>query len=215
MRIVNKGSKFNWKMCYAEALKGLYDEERALIEVLINDRGFTLYELLKDDKSLLEDLQEDYKVYDEDEKKEAIEQYYQDLFDDMGLEAFSQNWVDNNIDRFVDMEVFDDVMRESFEAYVYNLNEYELEDEFEQYGVNDRYDLLEAMIDNESSSTEWFESCYGNYEFNILARNHVDVSKMLSLLIEDCDDDGILASYDNIEHEVVVAGNLLFIYRNN
>ena len=215
MKIVNKGSKFNWKISYDEALKGLYDEEKALIEVLINDRGYSLYELLKDDKSLLEDLKEDYKVYDEDEKKEAIEQCYQDLFDDVGLEAFSQNWVDNNIDRFVDIEVFDDVMRESCEAYVYDLNEYELEDEFEQYDVDDRDDLIDAIIDNESSSIEWFKSCYGNYEFNILARNNVDVSKMLSLLIEDGDDDGILASYDNIEHEVFIAGNLFFVYRDN
>jgi hypothetical protein len=92
---------------------------------------------------------EEYLVVTEDEARDIAEESIQSIFDDLGLESFTetfQDWIQENA---LNSDWFEDAMRESFDSYVSDI---ESED-------SDTFDnrLIEELFDNELLTIDDFE----------------------------------------------------------
>lgn len=80
-----------------------------------------------------------YLVCDEDEARELAENYISETIDDMGLEAFSENFQEWIISNALDTEWFDEAMRESYESYVDDI-ESESDSTYDNRLIQEMYD---------------------------------------------------------------------------
>lgn len=81
----------------------------------------------------------DYLVLDEEEARDLAEESINSSIDEMGIEAFSeefQNWVMNNA---VDTKWFDEAMRESYESYVDDIKD-ETDSTYDNRLIQEMYD---------------------------------------------------------------------------
>ena len=63
----------------------------------------------------------DYLVCTDEEADEAARQDVKDLFDDMGLESFSESFQETIIENYVDSDIFDDDMQQSNLSYAHDI----------------------------------------------------------------------------------------------
>lgn len=92
----------------------------------------------------------DYLVVTEDEAEELAKEDIRNLFDELGLESFTSSFRDWIIMNALDNEWFEDAVRESYEAYVEDI-----EDEASSMGYENR--LIEEMHDHQVLSDDDFE----------------------------------------------------------
>ena len=172
---------------------------------------------------------ESYYVVDEEEAEQLAKEDIENLFDDMGLESFTEyfrNWI---IENALDKDWFEECVRESTESYVNDI-EYEdgrLQEELLDRGIiteedvesgydvddaKERYvELLMEDID------DYVEYCGFNFGWKWVSEvaereNLIDMDVVTKQCIYE---DGVahfIARYDGNEHDL---GNGLFAYRNN
>lgn len=179
----------------------------------------------------------EYLVGDYDSSYDAAVEGVKSLLDDIGLEGV--NNPEYFIDKYFDESVFDDMVREDAENYVYDIksesdSEYEnrfyaecidkgllTEDEFAdgEYDDDDLTDkFVDSYIDNYGSPSDYFESLYGRNwarEIRGWGDNYIDYDGIAEEIV---DMDGManeLASYDGHENEEEVNDETYYIYRTN
>ena len=140
-----------------------------------------------------------YRVLTEYEIHNEFYHYQMDLFNDLGLNAYS-DWVQEYIiNNFVDIEWFVDLQHDMI------VNDFDSMDEEEQlqfaqsYGINDSEDArdvyLEVMF--EEDSVEWYRNAVGERDFRdvLLQYNLIDFDKVVDYILEE-DGYECLAVYD-------------------
>ena len=179
---------------------------------------------------------EEYFVVTEDEGRELARQDIENVFDDLGLEAFApdfQDWILNNA---VDTSFLEDFVREDYQNYAYDI-ESESDDEYgtrlaaecvengliseedfedgEYIGDEDLQELLtEYLCDQVTDYREWFEWNFGGDELSRILKDNLVVD--MDAIVDECLTwDGVahfVASYDGDEIEL---GDDLYAYRVN
>lgn len=179
---------------------------------------------------------EEYFVVDHDEAEELTREYIEETVDEMGLSAFTprfQDWIINNACK---TSWFEDACKESYDNYVYDIqneedeeygtslaaecveNELISQEDFEdgQYvGDEDLAELLsEYLFDQVDDYVEWFRDNFGDRDFDefVSENNLFDIDHIVNECILV---DGIahfIASYDGEEIEL---DNDLYAYRVN
>lgn len=160
-------------------------------------------------------------VLDDSEADEYYKDYQKELIDELGLESFSGSFQDWIIDNCIDEQHFFDIMNESNECYLDNIEvecsntgEYDnrLEEEIAENGCSDREEYLNFLNSNYDNAIEWYKFNFGNEQFTDYIKDNdyvIDWDKV----IEECksvDGRGTLSSYDGNEIELE---NGYFAYR--
>lgn len=172
---------------------------------------------------------ESYYVVDEQEAEQLAKEDIENLFDDLGLESFTEYFRDWIIENALDKDWFEECVRESTESYVDDI-EYEdgrLQEELLDRGIITEEDI-ESGYDVEDAKEryvellmedidDYVEYCGFNFGWKWVSEvaereNLID----MGVVVEQCIyEDGVahfIARYDGEEHDL---GNGLFAYRNN
>lgn len=124
----------------------------------------------------------DYLVVDEDEARELAEEDIRNLYDELGLESFTESFRDWIIMNALDNEWFEDAIRESFESYVEDI-----ENEDGSMGYENR--LIEEMHEHQVLSDDDFEIDEDGEPNLSELKEDVDIDdkkeEFIDLLIED------------------------------
>lgn len=207
-------------MTIEEMKKNLYDDEKALLQVLINHYGYSEEELLIDNAELLNSLKEDFEIKcGEDERKQALKEYYKNIYDDLGLEAFNSDWLENNVfnnEDIIDIKWFNTAQNESNEAYANDIDDERLSEEMEDVGVDTKEDYIEHMNNYYENGLLWHKENFGKSETNMVIKeyNLINEDALIEKLMES-EEYSLLAGYDGIEHTIEIFGNTFYIYKNN
>ena len=208
---------------------GLDEEEKEEIEV---DRH--------NDKLLTYDGDE-YLVVDDDEADEEFEDYQRALWDDMGIESFSESFQDWIMSNAIDSSWFEDAMDESNRFYAEDIKDersrdyanrlveecYENglidDDDFEkdedgepnyEECTKDEDDLIDMLVDymREDDAIRWYRDTFGDDDFKkVVIDNNLVDFDEVIDEVKSWDGRGCLATYDGNENE---EGDF-FIYRTN
>lgn len=171
------------------------------------DKKLALAEYLGIDESEVEEIdtdefetpEGDYRVFTDEEADEEFRAYEESIFDDLGLESFSQKFQDWILDNAIDEEAVNDFIDNEIE---YFRNEEEDED------------LLNYLLSLETTDDKisYIKELYGDMEgFSDWAKDHIDLDAVFEE-IKDSDGRGILADWDGEELELP---NDFYAYRVN
>lgn len=147
---------------------------------------------------------ETWRVLDDEEADEAFEYYQKDLLRDLGLTSFSSWAKDYIMENCVDVDWFEDCMRQSYETYVEELKqEKRLEDEMNEVGVEDEEEFIEHLCGQWHDGIEWYMEQYGTEECEMAIENNnlYDTDKVIEY-VKEHDGRGCLALYDGQEIEL-------------
>ena len=189
------------------AMLGLEEEERKDVEISrYSDRVVTYYN-------------EEYLVVTEEEADEEFREYQLSLIEEVGLQAFSEMAQQYIIDNFCDNETLSAYIREDFEVYVENIKHEgnRLEREMEEAEVSTEEEYVDYLCEEwEGNEVEYFISNFGEEYFSkMVTENHLINWDDVIDWIEREDGRECLASYDGVENEVGVDGEVMYIYRTN
>ena len=186
---------------------GLGEEERENIEISsYSDSVITYYN-------------EEYLVVTEEEAEEEFRDYQQSLIEDLGLQAFS-NWAQQYIiDNFCDNETLSAYIREDFEVYVENIKHEgdRLEREMEEAEVSTEEEYVDYLCEEwEGKEAEYFISNFGEEYFSqmVIENYLINWDDVIDWAERD-GGRGCLASYDGVENEVEIEGEVMYVYRTN
>lgn len=171
----------------------------------------------------------DFLVYIDEEADEEHTQYIQNLWDDIGLESFTESAQEYIIQNFGESDWLDEAMRESYQFYIDDIRE-EIEDEdeegneitrlqteMEEERTETEEDFLNHLCEQWENGVEWYKSNFGENEFSEMAKKYMDFD--IEAIAEYCrDNDGrghSLASYDGEENEITIEDEVFYIYRTN
>lgn len=144
-----------------------------------------------------------YRVLTEYEIHKEFYHYQMDLFDDLGLNAYSDWAQEYIINHFVNTDWFDDLQYDMI-ANDFDTMEEEEQMQFAQtYGINDLDDARELYIEQmfEEDSVEWYRNIAGERDFKdvLIKYNLINFDQVVDYIL---DEDGYecLATYDgNLE----------------
>jgi hypothetical protein len=171
----------------------------------------------------------DYYVVTEEEAEELAREDIINLFDELGLEAFTEYFRSWILENALDKDWFEDAVRESTEAYVDDIayEDGRLEEELLEAGiiteadVEEGYDVEDAkeryvqyLMDE---TGDFVDYCGFNFGWDWVSKVAVQNNLIdMDAVVEQClFEDGVahfIARYDGEEHDL---GNGLFAYRNN
>lgn len=208
---------------------GLDEEEKEEIEV---DRH--------NDKLLTYDGDE-YLVVDDDEADEEFRDFQESLWDDMGIQSFSESFQDWILRNALKEDWFEDAMDESNRFYAEDIKDessreyanrlveecYENglidDDDFEkdedgepnyEECTKDEDDLIELLVDylREDDAVEWYRDSFGDEDLSkVVVEKNLVDFDEVIDEVKSWDGRGCLATYDGVENE---EGDF-FIYRTN
>lgn len=170
---------------------------------------------------------EEYIVCDYDTALELAEEDVKEVYDDLGMEAFTSNYRDYIFDNLVDEKKLDDMLYDFIEEYYNDAYDEEILEYAEGHGMIDsvydydgdidelRQKLIDADYENyEDNPSEYFKQFMNEKEYSEFIVEHDLID--LDDLARDCVmTDGIahfIASYDEKEIDL---GNDLLAYRVN
>ena len=145
-----------------------------------------------------------WSVLDDSEADEAFVSYQKDSLEDFGLTQFSSLAKDYIMENCVDVDWFEDCMRQSYEAYVEELKqENRLEDEMNEVEVEDEEEFIEHLCGQWHDGIEWYMEQYGTEECEMAIENNnlYDTDKVIEYVKEHYGR-GCLALYDGQEIEL-------------
>ena len=172
---------------------------------------------------------EEYYVVTEDEAEELAREDIESLFDELGLDSFTDHFRSWIIENALDQDWFRECVEESTWSYVNDIEDEDgrLEEELLDRGiiteedVEEGYDVDDAkeryvqfLMDDIDDYVEYCGFNFGWDWVTQVATRH-NLFEM-DLIVRECiDADGVahfIARYDGEEHDL---GNGLFAYRNN
>lgn len=190
----------------------------ALLGMLIND-GETEVENINScscDNNLIEievdGEDREYLVLDEYEAKQYFHDRIESLFDDMGLEAFSERAQEYILENCIDTNYLSESIRESYEFYVEDIEDEEasndefenrLEEEIREASCQDKEDYIDYLCEEyKGCEAQYFINNFGSDQFKemILNNDLIDIDKVVEY-IDSWDGRGNIVSYDGEEIE--------------
>ena len=145
-----------------------------------------------------------WSVLDDSEADEAFVSYQKDSLEDFGLTQFSSLAKDYIMENCIDVDWFEDCMRQSYEIYVEELKqENRLEDEMNEVEVEDEEEFIEHLCGQWHDGIEWYMEQYGTEECEMAIENNnlYDTDKIIEYVKEHYGR-GCLALYDGQEIEL-------------
>ena len=144
-----------------------------------------------------------YKVLTEYEIQEEFQQFQLDLFDDLGLDAYSMWAQDYIIDNFVYTDWFDDLQYDVVSEDFDTMEEEQQMKIAEFFDVKDLDDARGLYIKQmfEENSVQWYRDAVGERDFKdvLIKYNLIDFDQVIDYILEE-DGYTCLASYDgNVE----------------
>ena len=183
---------------------------------------------------------DEYMVLTEDESYDEYKDWEMSLIDDLGLEAFSENFQEHILENCINESWFKQVAEEESQYYIEEMDDEELLDYAHNHDiaedVEDTDNLSEREIERiredceevyeeeilEQGISEYFENIYGRgwaKEMKDTLQNEIDWDKVIEDLYDWDSRDvlwGSMASYDgNVIELDKVNGEWLFAYRTN
>ena len=156
----------------------------------------------------------EYLVLSDDEADDYFYNYQKELFNDIGIESYSESFRDEILNNYLDEDHFYDMMKESYEFYIEDIRnesawniEYEsrLEEEMTQSDCETEEDFLEyLMSDYEDKPIQWYIDNFGIEMLNGYVKNNsylIDIDEVI-LEVQNRDGRGSLATYDGDELEL-------------
>ena len=164
----------------------------------------------------------EYIVLTEEEADEAAEESIKESINDLGLQAFTEDFQQWILDNCVDSDWFAEYLEDYEIGYIEDIRdeksdyeEYEtrLAEEMEDAGVNTEDEFLEYLIECYDDPVEWFKDMFGMEEFTntIEEYNLIDWESVINEAIEVDGCGHFIATYDGVENEM----GEYFIYRLN
>lgn len=195
-KLAEAGAKWD-----AQVIVELFKEYEIELDDLIIEKSHDERELItnKGDFRILTDREAD---------KEAYEQVLA-IYEDIGLSQFNVSHF-----HYLDERVLEEMMEDDLQYYYESLSDEELEEKFEQMGVDCIDDLIEKIMDN-TSPEEHFLEIYPDEAFLEIAEEAGAV--LVDVLIEDviCYNGRghALSFYDGVETEITTETGTLYAYR--
>jgi hypothetical protein len=147
---------------------------------------------------------DEFKVLDDDEADEEFRQYQQNLWDDCGINSFTDWARDYILSNFVDEDWFEEVMRESYQWYVDDIKNEgnRLQEEMEEHGVETEEEYIDCLCEAYDNGVDWYRQNFGDEDFSkvVEQKDLIDFDKVIEWL-KDTDGRGCIASYDGDEQE--------------
>ena len=164
----------------------------------------------------------EYIVLTEEEADEAAEESIKESINDLGLQAFTEDFQQWILDNCVDSDWFAEYLEDYEIGYIEDIRceesdyeEYEtrLAEEMEDAGVDTEDEFLEYLIECYDDPVEWFKDMFGMEEFTntIEEYNLIDWESVINEAIEVDGCGHFIATYDGVENEM----GEYFIYRLN
>ena len=164
----------------------------------------------------------EYIVLTEEEADEAAEESIKESINDLGLQAFTEDFQQWILDNCVDSDWFAEYLEDYERGYIEDIRceesdyeEYEtrLAEEMEDAGVDTEEEFLEYLIECYDDPVEWFKDMFGMEEFTntIEEYNLIDWESVINEAIEVDGCGHFIATYDGVENEM----GEYFIYRLN
>ena len=176
------------------------------IKAIINNYGIEVEEIEKiEDNIFTINNGEEYYVLTDEEAQEIYVDLQVDLINELGLEGFTEYAQQYIIDNCLNIDWFNDTMIESNENYVYDLEEEDLQELLDEYGVETAEELINEFNSQYENGYQWYKDKHDLLNINAV--------------IEFCQKiDGrghIIASYDGIEDTIIINDITYYLYRLN
>ena len=160
---------------------------------------------------------EEYYVLTDEEAQEIYVDSQTELINEFGLGGFTEYAQQYIIDNCLNIDWFNDVMKESNENYVYDLEEEDLQELLDEYDIETAEDLINEFNSQYENGYQWYKEIFGTKDTQYVIDKHDLLN--IDAVIEFCQEvDGrghIIASYDGIENEVEIDNTTYYIYRLN
>ena len=188
------------------------------IKAIINNYGIEVEEIEKiEDNIFTINNGEEYYVLTDEEAQEIYVDLQTELINDLGLEGFTEYAQQYIIDNCLNIDWFNDAMIESNENYVYNLEEEDLQELLDEYGVETAEELINEFNSQYENGYQWYKETFGTEDVQYLIDKHDLLN--INAVIEFCQKiDGrghIIASYDGIEDTIIINDITYYLYRLN
>ena len=165
---------------------------------------------------------DEYIVLTEEEADEAAEESIKELINDLGLQAFTEDFQQWILDNCVDSDWFKEALEDYERGYIEEIRDEEasyeeyktrLDEEMGDAGVDTEDEFLEYLIECYDDPVEWFKDMFGMEEFTntIEEYNLIDWEAVINEAIEIDGCGHFIATYDGEENEM----GEYFIYRLN
>ena len=173
-------------------------------------------EKIEDNIFTLNNGQEYYVLIDE-EAQEIYVDLQIELINESGLEGFTEYAQQYIMDNCLNIDWFNDVMIESNENYVYDLEEEELQELLDEYKVETAEELINEFNSQYENGYQWYKETFGTKDIQYLINKYdlLDVNAVIEFCQEVDDRGHIISSYDGIENEIEIDGITYYIYRLN
>ena len=164
----------------------------------------------------------EYIVLTEEEADEAAEESIKESINDLGLQAFTEDFQQWILDNCVDSDWFAEALEDYEIGYIEEIRDEEasyeeyktrLDEEMGDAGVDTEDEFLEYLIECYDDPVEWFKDMFGMEEFTntIEEYNLIDWEAVINEAIEVDGCGHFIATYDGEENEM----GEYFIYRLN
>jgi hypothetical protein len=188
------------------------------IKALVNNKGIDVNDITEIQNNQLFIVgNEEYYVLTDEEAQEIYEDIQRDLINDMGLEGFSSWAKEEIINNYLNMNWFNSALDEYNTMYVYELEEYELQEMCDMYEVDNEVDLIESLNNQYDNGLQFFQEMYNERELSeiIERENLLDIDKVIAYCQEIDGRGGTITSYDGVEEVEEVDNIEYYIYRIN
>jgi hypothetical protein len=182
---------------------------------------------------------EEYMVLSEDESYDEFKDWEMSLIDDMGLDAFSENFQEHILENCINDSWFEQVAEEEADFYIGDMSDEDLleyahdhkiakkiddvdDEDFDRSDIEDECKEIYEEEILEQGISEYFENIYGRgwaKEMKDTLQNEIDWEKVIEDMYDWDGRDtvwGSMAGYDGEVRELdKVNGEYLFAYRTN
>ena len=160
---------------------------------------------------------EEYYVLTDEESQEIYVDLEVDLINELGLEGFTEYAQQYIIDNCLNIDWFNNVMIESNENYVYDLEEEELQELLDEYKVETAEELINEFNSQYENGYQWYKETFGTEDIQYLINKYdlLDVNAVIEFCQEVDGRGHIISSYDGIENKIEIDDITYYIYRLN
>ena len=182
----------------------------------INNFGIEVNDIEKIEKNVFttNDGQE-YCVLTDEEAQKLYVILQTEFIEEFGIGGFTEFGQDYIINNCLNIEFFNDMMSEANENYIYNLEEEDLQELLDDYGVELASDLINEFNSQYENGYQWYIDTFGDDDIQYLIDKHnlLDIDKIIEFCQEVDGRGNTLSSYDGRENEIEINNITYYIYR--
>lgn len=180
---------------------------------MLNEKVVALLKYLGEEVESIEIIGDDeievngerYSVFTDEVADEEFYVSQENLFNDLGLEAYGEYFQEEIINYCLNKDHFDEMMEDYYRDYIEDIKDEEgrLEEAMENNEVEDEEEYLELLTDNQDS-IQWYIDNFGAEELSNYIKDNqwlINLDEVINR-IKEYDGRGCLATYDGEELEL-------------